>query len=159
MGGDPNREVPFFFQKPADSVVESGQDVRYPTVTHDFQHEVELLLAIGTGGQNVSVESAQDRVYGIGVAIDLTRRDVQVEARKAGRPWEVGKSFDCSAACSGIVPIERGAVPAKGGSINLTVIGVVRQGGDLSQMVWSSAETLRIRIVRCPPLDPVCRGR
>ncbi|AOJ10544.1 fumarylacetoacetate hydrolase family protein [Burkholderia mayonis] len=141
MGGDPERERPFFFQKPADSIVEDGQAVPYPGCTHDFQHEVELLLAIDKGGSNIAVEHAAQHVYAIGVAIDLTRRDVQVDARKTGRPWEIGKSFDRSAPCSDLVPIAPGAVPVRG-RIALSVNGVGRQEGDLAQMVWSSAEII-----------------
>ncbi|MGZ2749354.1 fumarylacetoacetate hydrolase family protein [Burkholderia stagnalis] len=139
MGGDPAREQPFFFQKPADAIVEDGQAVPYPGCTHDFQHEVELLLAIDQGGADIPVERALQHVYAIGVAIDLTRRDVQVDARKTGRPWEIGKSFDRSAPCSELVPIAPGAVPASG-RIALRVNDAVRQEGDLAQMVWSSAE-------------------
>lgn len=141
MGGDPQRERPFFFQKPTDSIVEDGGQVPYPAFTEDFQHEVELLLAIGEGGTNIAVENALKHVYAVGVAIDLTRRDVQLEARKTGRPWEVGKSFDHSAPCSELVSVEPEAVPAAG-PIELKVNGEIRQYGDLGQMVWSSAEII-----------------
>lgn len=139
MGGDPERERPFFFQKPTDSIIEDGGQVPYPTFTEDFQHEVELLLAIGEGGTNITVENALKHVYAVGVAVDLTRRDVQVEARKTGRPWEIGKSFDHSAPCSELVSVEPGTVPIAG-PIELKVNGETRQYGDLKQMVWSSAE-------------------
>lgn len=142
MGGDPDRERPFFFQKPADSIVEDGAVVPYPTATNDFQHEVELLLAIGKAGADIPLEEALDHVYAIGVCVDLTRRDVQVEARKAGRPWEIGKSFDHSAPCSALVQISGNDFPRRG-TIELRVNDKARQQGDLGQMVWSPAEIIQ----------------
>lgn len=137
MGGD-ERDPPFFFQKPTDSIVPSGAQVPYPTITTDFQHEVELVLAISKEGADIPIEQAADHVFGVAVGIDLTRRDVQVAARKTGRPWEIGKSFDQSAPCGELVPIDSG-LPTRG-KIELTVNGQVRQQGDLHQMIWSSAE-------------------
>ena len=103
MGGD-ERQPPFFFQKPTDAIILGGNTVPYPTLTEDFQHEIELVLAIGRDGAHISIEDAADHVYGFATGIDFTRRDVQVEARKAGRPWEIGKAFDHSAAITPIQP-------------------------------------------------------
>jgi fumarylpyruvate hydrolase len=137
MGGD-EREQPFFFQKPTDAVVESGATIAYPQITEDFQHEIELVLAIGKGGVDIAIKAAHDHVYGLAVGIDLTRRDVQVAARKAGRPWEIGKAFDHSAPISAIVPLN-GELPTSG-AISLSVNGDIRQNGDLAQLIWSCAE-------------------
>lgn len=138
MGGD-ERELPFFFQKPTDSIVPDGAVVPYPSLTHDFQHEVELVLAIGLGGINIAKEHAAQHVYGVAVGIDLTRRDVQVAARKSGRPWEIGKSFDQSAPCSSITPTLGAALPTSG-LVELRVNGEVKQTGDLSQLIWAADE-------------------
>ncbi|WP_176053176.1 fumarylacetoacetate hydrolase family protein [Paraburkholderia caribensis] len=142
MGGDPDREIPFFFQKPTDSIVENGSRIPYPLFTSDFQHEVELLIAIGKEGADIRLDEALDHVFGVGVCIDLTRRDVQVEARKTGRPWEIGKSFDESAPCSELVPVTSAEFP-ESGAIELRVNDQTRQHGDLRQMIWSSAEVIQ----------------
>jgi fumarylpyruvate hydrolase len=138
MGGD-EREPPFFFQKPTDAIVEDGAVVPYPSLTEDFQHEVELVLAIGREGVDIPMDQAARHVCALGVGIDLTRRDVQVLARKGGRPWEIGKSFDRSAPCSALKLTEGSALPTSG-HIELRVNGARRQAGDLSQMIWSAAE-------------------
>lgn len=138
MGGD-ERDPPFFFQKPADAIVQDGAELPYPAFTHDFQHEVELVLAIGQGGSNIAQDQAARHVIGLGVGIDLTRRDVQVAARKSGRPWEIGKSFDQSAPCSALLAFDGDRLPSAG-RIELRVNGELRQSGDLAQMIWSGAE-------------------
>ena len=138
MGGD-ERELPFFFQKPTDSIVHDGAVVPYPPCTSDFQHEVELVLCIGEEGVDIPVERAGAHVFAVGAGIDLTRRDVQVQARKSGRPWEIGKSFDHSAPCGALRRVADGALP-ESGRIELKVNGEVRQQGDLRQMIWSAAE-------------------
>lgn len=138
MGGD-ERELPFFFQKPTDAIVLDGAQVPYPTITSDFQHEIELVLAIGRGGSDIPIEAAADHVFGLAVGVDLTRRDVQVQARKAGRPWEIGKSFDHSAPIGLLHPTEGAALPTSG-PVSLSVNGEVRQTGDLGQLIWSCAE-------------------
>ncbi len=137
MGGD-ERDPPFFFQKPTDAIVVSGTSVPYPPFTRDFQYEIELVLAIGTGGANIQAEDAAAHVYGLAVGIDLTRRDVQITARKAGKPWEIGKAFDHSAPITPITPL-RGALPTSG-AITLAVNGETKQSGDLAEMVWNCAE-------------------
>lgn len=157
MGGD-ERQPPFFFQKPTDSIVLDGAKVPYPPITSDFQHEIELVLAIGKGGRNIALEDAASHVFGLAVGIDLTRRDVQVEARKMGRPWEVGKSFDQSAPI-GLLHRSNGALPQEG-EIRLEVNGEVRQMGDLSQMIWNSAEIISqlSRHYRLEPGDLIYTG-
>lgn len=138
MGTDPTRQAPFFFTKPADAVVADGALLPFPTCTADLHHEVELVIALGHGGADVTVEAAPALIFGHAVGIDLTRRDLQAEAKKAGRPWDMAKGFDHSAPTGAIVP---GAPPAAG-AIALSVDGEVRQAGDLSQMIWNVAEII-----------------
>jgi fumarylpyruvate hydrolase len=140
MGKDPKRDPPFFFGKPADAVVASGSCLPFPVRTSDFHHEVEMVVALGAGGSNVKPEAAADLVYGYGVGIDLTRRDLQSEAKKLGRPWDLGKGFDNSAP---IGPLTRGKPPSSG-AIALHLNGYVKQSGDLSQMIWGFAEVISI---------------
>jgi fumarylpyruvate hydrolase len=140
MGGD-ERDPPFFFQKPADAIVPDGAQVPYPPFTKDLQYEVELVLAIGKGGCDIDLADAADHVFGLAVGIDLTRRDVQVAARKAGRPWEVGKAFDHSAPIGTIHPLGSAPLP-RTGAISLSVNGDVKQSGDLVQLIWNCAEII-----------------
>lgn len=139
MGAD-DREPPFFFQKPTDSIVLNSAEIPYPPGTTDFQYELELVMAIGKGGSNISIEDADSHVYGLASGIDLTRRDVQINARKMGRPWEIGKSFDMSAPIGDIVP-RKGKLPSQG-KIQLTVNGVVKQSADVSQLIWNCKEII-----------------
>ena len=141
MGHDPDREDPFFFMKPADAIVPSGSTIPYPVKTKDYHHEIELVVALKKGGRNVPAERALDLVYGYGVGLDMTRRDLQGEAKKAGRPWEVGKAFECAAPCSAIRRASEIGHPDKG-EIALDVNGTKRQRGDLSQMIWSVPEII-----------------
>ncbi|QXQ07251.1 fumarylacetoacetate hydrolase family protein [Sphingosinicellaceae bacterium] len=138
MGGDPDRQQPFFFSKPADAVVASGSELPFPSHTTDLHHEVELVIAIGGGGSNIGAGDALGLVYGHAVGLDLTRRDLQVEAKQAGRPWDMAKGFDNSAP---VGPLRLGAPPVSG-AIALTVDGAVRQSGDLSMMIWNVAEVI-----------------
>ena len=133
MGND-ERALPFFFQKPADAIVLSGASIPYPVQTSDFQHEIEFVLAIGKGGAAIAPQDAADHVFGLAVGIDLTRRDLQFQARDVGRPWESGKAFDHSAPISPIHAL-KGSLP-KSGRITLSVNGVIRQDGDLKDMIW-----------------------
>ena len=135
------RDPPFFFQKPRDAIVQDGARVPYPPFTSDFQFEVELVVAIGKGGRNISVEQANGLIWGYAVGIDLTRRDRQRDARDMRLPWEVGKSFDASATCG---PIEQVAEPAnfRDCAITLAVNGVERQRGNIGQMIWSVPEVI-----------------
>lgn len=140
MGGN-EREPPFFFQKPTDAIVQSGAAVEYPSMTSSFQHEVELVLAIGTAGKDIAVEDAKRFVLGYAVGVDLTRRDLQLEARKSGRPWESGKSFDASAPISPIVR-QQDAPLQNSFTISLQVNGVTKQQGTLAEMIWSCDEVV-----------------
>lgn len=133
------RDPPFFFQKPRDSVVLDGARVPYPAFTEDFQFEVELVLAIGEPGRNIAVEDALEHIWGYAVGIDLTRRDRQRDARDMRLPWEMGKSFDASAPCGVIAPA-RDARHFNNCAITLSVNGVEKQRGDIGQMIWSVPE-------------------
>jgi fumarylpyruvate hydrolase len=145
MGSDPNREPPFFFQKPSDAVqvVPPGTtaDHPYPPLTKNYHYEIELVAALGGGGRNVAVERALDLVYGYAVGLDMTRRDLQRAMGEEKKPWEIGKSFDRSAP---IGPIHRVAQTGhfRQGPISLKVNGVVKQSADLGQMIWSVAEQI-----------------
>lgn len=141
MGHDPNREPPFFFMKPASAIVTDNADFPYPSATKDVHHEMELVVAIGRGGANIPSEKALDHVYGYAVGLDMTRRDLQGEAKKMGRPWDTGKAFDHSAPCSAVVPAKKIGHPAKG-RIFLKVNGEVRQDGDLAQLIWNIPDTI-----------------
>jgi len=141
MGHDPNREPPFFFQKNPDNLLPPGHDFPYPPKTSDVHHEIELVVALGRGGTNIPVGRALEYVFGYGVGLDMTRRDLQGEAKKQGRPWEIGKAFEASAPCSALLPAERIGHPAKG-AIWLKVNGEQRQKGDLAQMIWKVPEMI-----------------
>jgi fumarylpyruvate hydrolase len=139
MGMDPDREPPFFFSKPADAVVANGTPVPYPPRTSNLHHELELVVAIGTGGSDIPLDSALAHVYGYAVGLDLTRRDLQFAARDQGRPWDVAKGFDHSAPVSAIRPAaEMGHLEQ--GAIWLEVNGEPRQRANLSEMIWSVPE-------------------
>ena len=140
MGHDPNREPPFFFQKNPDSLVLDGR-FPYPPATADVHFEIELVVALGSGGSDIPVERAMNCVYGYAVGLDMTRRDLQGEAKKLGRPWEVGKSFEASAPCGPLVPASRIGHLDKG-AVWLDVNGKRRQTGDLSQLIWKIPETI-----------------
>lgn len=141
MGGDPTREAPFFFQKPADAILGNGAVMPYPPRTKDLHHELELVVAIGAGGVDIPVERALEHVFGYAVGLDMTRRDLQGEAKKAGRPWEMGKAFDHSAPCADLHPASVIGHPAAG-AMWLDVNGARRQHGDLADMIWSVAEII-----------------
>ncbi|MCB9947426.1 MAG: fumarylacetoacetate hydrolase family protein [Rhodospirillaceae bacterium] len=140
MGGDPDKEAPFFFQKNPDNLVLDGI-FPYPVASDDVHHEVELVVALGTGGKNIPVGSALEHVFGYAVGLDMTRRDLQGEAKKAGRPWETGKAFESSAPCGPIAPATEIGHPAAG-TITLAVNGDVRQSGDLNQLTWKVPEII-----------------
>lgn len=137
MGSDPDRQKPFFFMKPADAAV-AGGPMRFPLKTANLHHEVELVVALGGGGTNVERADAEGLILGHAVGLDLTRRDLQSEAKKTGRPWDMGKGFDRSAP---IGPLSLGTPPANG-RIALTIDGETRQSGDLDQMIWTVAEII-----------------
>lgn len=141
MGGDPDREPPFFFSKPADAIVQNGGDVPYPSATVNLHHEIELVVALGKGGLNVPVEEAADLIFGYAVGNDLTRRDLQADARHAGRPWDTAKGFDHSAPITAIHPkTDVGALTR--GAIWLKVNDSLHQEGDLSELIWSVPEII-----------------
>ena len=159
MGHDPNREPPFFFQKPSDAVVASGSTLPYPAMTKDLHHEIELVVAIGKGGTNIPVAKALDHVFGYGVGLDMTRRDLQSEAKKLQRPWEMGKSFDQSCPVTPLQPAAKVGHPAKG-AIWLKVNGEVKQKGDLNQQIWRVEETIAYlsQFVALEPGDLILNG-
>ena len=140
MGQD-EREPPFFFAKPADAIVPDGATVPYPPLTKDMHHEVELVVALKSGGRNIPVDKALDCVWGYGVGIDLTRRDLQIASRELKRPWEVGKAFDASAPCGALISATKIGHPKKA-KITLKCNGKVRQDGDLAQMIWNVPEVI-----------------
>jgi fumarylpyruvate hydrolase len=143
MGRDPDREPPFFFLKPADAVVDDGTTVPYPPLTKNFHYEIELIVAIGHGGTDIPVERALDHVWGYGVGIDLTRRDLQLQAREQGRPWDWGKGFDLSAP---IAPLRRASEAGhpKVGRIWLAVDDVLKQDSDISKLIWPVPDIISI---------------
>ena len=140
MGHNPDKESPFFFQKNGDNVDSSGE-FPYPPQTNDVHFEVEMIVALKSGGVNISEAEAMKHVFGYGVGLDMTRRDLQGEMKKMGRPWEIGKAFERSAPMGALTPaIETGHLDS--GSISLTVNGNERQKSDLSQMIWKVPEQI-----------------
>jgi fumarylpyruvate hydrolase len=135
MGHDPNAEPPFYFTKPADALVTGGADTPYPPATNDLHHEIELVVAIGKEASGIAPSQSLDHVFGYAAGIDLTRRDLQAAAKKAGRPWDMGKGFDFSGPISSIVPAARIGHP-KSGALTLSVNGSPRQKGDIAEMTW-----------------------
>ena len=143
MGADPDREPPFFFMKPADAIVRNGSTISYPSKTENFHYEIELVAAIGRGGSNIAEADALDHVWGYGVGIDLTRRDVQQVAKDMGRPWDMGKGFDESAPCTALRPVSDVGHPDTGNSaIWIKVDGEVKQQSTLDLHIWNVAETI-----------------
>ncbi|MGI9500272.1 MAG: fumarylacetoacetate hydrolase family protein [Geminicoccaceae bacterium] len=140
MGGDPDRDPPFFFQKNPDNLVLDGC-FPYPTRSEDVHHEIEMVVALGEGGSDIPVERALDHVYGYGLALDMTRRDLQGEMKKLGRPWEIGKAFEKSCPCTPLVRAADIGHPERG-AIWLEVNGERRQEGDLDQMIWKVPEMI-----------------
>jgi fumarylpyruvate hydrolase len=159
MGHDPSREPPFFFQKPADSIVPSGSTIDYPPKTRDLHHEIELVICIGKGGRNIPSEKALDHVYGYALGLDMTRRDLQGEAKKLQRPWEMGKSFDQSTPITAVQPASKIGHP-KSGAISVKVNGEVRQQGNLDQQIWQIDETISFlsEFVTLEPGDIIMTG-
>lgn len=159
MGGDPEREAPFFFTKPADAVLTGDADMAYPTATGDLHHEMELVAAIGAGGSDIAAADALAHVWGYAAGLDMTRRDLQSAAKKAGRPWDMAKGFDLSAPIGALVPVAQCGHP-RAGRIELRVNGAVRQAGDLGEMIWDVAETVAAlsALVRLMPGDLMFMG-
>ncbi len=141
MGHDPDRELPFFFQKNPDNLVLDNKDFPYPTMTSNLHHEIELVVAMGQGGRDIQAANALAHVYGYALGIDLTRRDLQNEAKKTGRPWEIGKAFEHSAPMTDITPATKSGHLSKG-AIWLKVNGEMRQQSDLTQLIWNIPEII-----------------
>jgi fumarylpyruvate hydrolase len=159
MGHDPDREDPFFFMKPADAIVANGSEIPYPPMTKDLHHEVELVVALAKGGSDIPVEKALDCVFGYAVGLDMTRRDLQGEAKKLGRPWDFGKGFDNAAPCAALSPVAKIGHPGKW-EIWLEVNGKVRQKSDLSKLIWNIPETIAYlsRYMKLAPGDLIYSG-
>ncbi len=143
--GFTGREPPFFFLKPADALVPVADGevgaIDYPSLTKNLHHEIELVVALGTGGRDITAADAVKHIWGYAIGLDMTRRDLQGEAKKQGRPWEIGKSFEQSAPIGPLVPVAR-AGDMLSGAITLSVNGEMRQQGDLSELIWSIAESI-----------------
>jgi len=159
MGHDPNKEPPFFFQKNPDNLIVGRNEFPYPSATSDVHHEIELVVFLSKGGENIPVERALEHVYGYAVGLDMTRRDLQGEAKKMGRPWEVGKAFEDSAPCGDIVPASEIGHPDSG-AISLKVNGKTVQQGDLNQLIWKVPETIAYLsgLFRLAPGDVIMTG-
>jgi fumarylpyruvate hydrolase len=145
MGFDPDREPPFFFCKPADAIVVAPPgrtvEIAYPPQSNDFQHEIELVAAIGKGGRDIAVDRANEHVFGYAVGIDMTRRDLQLKLRDKGRPWELGKAFDRSAPISFIHAASTIGHPTHG-AVWVQVDGIDRQRSDIAKLIWSVPEVV-----------------
>jgi fumarylpyruvate hydrolase len=159
MGGDPNREPPFFFTKPADALVTGAADAPYPTATENLHHEMELVVAIGKGGAGISAANALAHVFGYAAGLDLTRRDLQDEAKAARRPWDMSKGFDASAPIGPISPAATIGHP-EAGRIALKVNGETRQLGDLADQIWPVPDIIAAlsKLVRLAPGDLIFTG-
>jgi len=159
MGEADERDPPIFFQKPPDSIVQEGVPVPYPPATKDYQYEGELVVAIGKAGENISAAVANEHIFGYAAGLEMTRRDLQRAAAKAGHPWENGKSFDHSSPCSAIVPAARIGHPTRG-ALTLSVNGVQKQKTDLSQLIWNVPEIVvqLSRLYRLVPGDLIYTG-
>ena len=160
MGKDPDREPPFFFSKPADAVVDDNATIPYPPLTGDLHHEAELVVAIGTEGFRIAEADALAHVWGYAAGNDLTRRDLQAEAKSMGRPWDWAKGFDNSAVCGPIHPVAALGRHLSAGAIRLSVNAEQRQSGDLADMIWSVPEVISIlsTSVRLQPGDLIYTG-
>ena len=159
MGHDPNSEPPFFFMKTPDALLPDGSVFPYPPETSDVHHEIEMVAALSGGGRNVSEEEALGLVFGYAVGIDFTRRDLQAEAKKLSRPWEVGKAFDHAAPCGAIAPAAEIGHPTKG-AVTLNVNGERRQTGNLDQLIWTVPEMIAglSRLFELRPGDLIFTG-
>ncbi len=159
MGHDPDREPPFFFMKPAVAVVPGGGSLPFPSATDDLHHEIELVVALRSGGTAIAAEGALEHVFGYAVGLDMTRRDLQARAKEMGRPWDMGKGFDRSAPMGTIRTAEDIGHP-DAGTIRLRVNGELRQEGDLAQQIWKVPETIAYlsTLVELQPGDLIMTG-
>ena len=158
MGKDPNRDAPFFFNKWADSLVANNATIPYPPETGNYHFEAELVIAIGKEGARVTEDQALDLVFGYAAGLDMTRRDLQLEAREKGRPWDAGKNFAFSAPLAAIRPVAEGHVSS--GPIRLTVNGAIKQDADIRDLIWDCAEQIAYvsRFERLLPGDLIFTG-
>lgn len=140
MGSDPERHPPFFFGKPGDAVFDSGSQLVFPPKTQALHHEIEMVVALADGGGDISTAMATGLIWGYGAGVDLTRRDLQAEAKKLGRPWDMGKGFDRSAAVGPLTP----GIPPAAAAISLKINGQLKQSGDVNQMIWGVSEIIAI---------------
>ncbi|HYQ38618.1 MAG TPA: fumarylacetoacetate hydrolase family protein [Pseudomonas sp.] len=163
MGFDPDREPPFFFCKPTDTVIGvadgSTLELPYPVETSNYHYEIELVVAIGKGGSNIALEDANDHVFGYAVGLDMTRRDLQMKMREMGRPWEIGKAFDQSAPIAPLYPASQVGHPSQAG-IWLQVNGEDKQRSDINKLIWSVPETIAYlsRFFELQPGDLIMTG-
>jgi fumarylpyruvate hydrolase len=159
MGKDPNREAPFFFTKFPDAAVPCGGEIPYPPETNNYHYEAELVIAIGKEAAGISKAAALDTVFGYAAGLDMTRRDLQLEARDKGRPWDTGKNFGFSAPIGPIRPVEIGG-HVSAGRIHLTVNSVTKQDADIAELIWDCAETIAYisRFERLLPGDLIYTG-
>ena len=159
MGSDPDREPPFFFMKPADALLTDGADMPYPPASSDLHHEMELVVGLAEGGADIAEADALAHVWGYAAGLDMTRRDLQGQAKKEGKPWDMGKGFDHSAPIGAMVPASRIGHPGTG-RIVLHVNGKKRQESDLTHLIWSVPETIAYlsRLVRLAPGDLIFTG-
>ncbi len=141
MGKDPDRESPFFFLKPADTIIHNGADFPYPTASNDVHHEIEMVVALKGGGREIPEDEALSHVFGYAVGIDMTRRDLQARSKEMARPWDAGKAFDHAAPCALLHPVDQVGHPASG-EIWLQVNGDDRQRGDLGELIWNVPKTI-----------------
>ncbi|MCC2653798.1 MAG: fumarylacetoacetate hydrolase [Microvirga sp.] len=141
MGGDEARDPPIFFQKPTDSIVQDGSSIPYPPMTSNFHYELELVVAIKIGGRDIPVSDALDHIYGYGIGLDMTRRDLQMDLGKSGLPWEAGKAFDESCPCGPLHPVDQVGHISEG-NIRLAVDGETKQDSDLGLMIWKVPEII-----------------
>jgi fumarylpyruvate hydrolase len=141
MGHDPDREPPFFFQKNPDTIVPDGGEFPYPDRSSNVHFEMELVIALSEGGKDIATSEAMNHVFGYAVGLDMTRRDLQGEAKKKGRPWEVGKAFEYSAPCAEVVTVSECGHP-ENSRIWLEVNGELRQEGNINQLIWNIPETI-----------------
>lgn len=160
MGSNPDREPPFFFTKPADAVVPAEGALPYPPATQDLHHEIELVVAMRSGGADIPADEALAKVWGYGVGLDLTRRDLQSVAKENGRPWDMAKGFDASAPCSPLRPVSSFGHPSEDACIRISVNGTVRQEGTLDEMIWPIPDIIAhlSRLVTLAPGDLIFTG-
>jgi fumarylpyruvate hydrolase len=159
MGRDPDREPPFFFTKWAETVVLDGSRIAYPQATANFQYEAELVAAIGRGGRDISPERALEHVWGYAAGLDMTRRDLQLQARDQGRPWDTGKNVEASSPLGLLHPVAEVGHPSSG-AITLEVNGEVRQSADLTDLIWPVPDIVVFlsRLYRLEPGDLIYTG-